>query len=197
MSSKRRESLTSPSFIDQLRNRDPAALTVVIHAYTRDLYRAALGLGFDSVRASDLVQMVWTTFLDVASRFEGRSHVRTFVFGILYNKACELRRQENRLDTKDPIEDILDKRFDAKGAWMHPPINPEQFLIAAETRALIEKCLDALPLAQRMAFTLKEIDENDSPEICKILGVTLTNLGVLLYRARNRLRECIEGKAQT
>ena len=30
--------------------------------------------------------------------------------------------------------------------------------------------------------------------MCKILDVTRTNLGVLLYRARNRLRECLESK---
>ncbi|PIP95766.1 MAG: RNA polymerase subunit sigma, partial [Bdellovibrio sp. CG22_combo_CG10-13_8_21_14_all_39_27] len=31
-------------------------------------------------------------------------------------------------------------------------------------------------------------------DICKILDVTTTNLGVLLYRAKNRLRECVETK---
>ena len=34
----------------------------------------------------------------------------------------------------------------------------------------------------------------DTDDICKILEVTRTNIGVLLYRARNRLRECLETK---
>ena len=78
--------------------------------------------------------------------------------------------------------------------WIKPPIDPEDFLLGSETLELIEKCLDGLPLNQRMAFCMKEVEEHESPEICKILGVTVTNLGVLLYRARNRLRECVEGK---
>ncbi len=45
-----------------------------------------------------------------------------------------------------------------------------------------------------MAFILREVQEFESKEICKILEVTVTNLGVLLYRARNRLRECLEAK---
>ncbi len=41
---------------------------------------------------------------------------------------------------------------------------------------------------------LGEVEGLDTDEICKILEVTRTNLGVLLYRARNRLRECLESK---
>ena len=45
-----------------------------------------------------------------------------------------------------------------------------------------------------MAFVLREIEGLATPEICKILEVTRTNLGVMLYRVRNRLRECLEAK---
>ena len=45
-----------------------------------------------------------------------------------------------------------------------------------------------------MAFVLREIEELETEEICKILDVTRTNIGVLLHRARNRLRECLETK---
>ncbi len=47
---------------------------------------------------------------------------------------------------------------------------------------------------QRMAFVLREVEGMDTQEICKILEVTRTNLGVLLHRVRNRLRECLEAK---
>ncbi len=45
-----------------------------------------------------------------------------------------------------------------------------------------------------MAFLLREVEELDTEEICNILEVTRTNLGVLLHRARTRLRECLEAK---
>ena len=59
---------------------------------------------------------------------------------------------------------------------------------------MIEGCMELLPDAQRFAFVLREVEELSTGEICKILGVTRTNLGVMLYRARNRLRECLESK---
>ncbi len=45
-----------------------------------------------------------------------------------------------------------------------------------------------------MAFVLREVEGLSTEEICKILEVSRTNLGVLIYRARNRLRECLEAK---
>ncbi len=189
------KSFASPEFLSRLQDRDRDAIEAVVRAYTEQLVRGALGLGFDTHQAKDLAQSVWATFFDVVSKFEGRSHVRTFIFGILYNKAMELRREQNRFDTRDPVEEILEQRFDSHGHWIRPPMSPDQFVETSETLELIEKCLDTLPLTQRMAFCLKEIDEHGSSDICKIMDVTVTNLGVLLYRARNRLRECIEGKA--
>ena len=42
-----------------------------------------------------------------------------------------------------------------------------------------------------MAFILREVEGLSTDEICKILEATFTNLGVILYRTRNRRRECL------
>lgn len=198
MSIKAEVNLSSEEFLRSLKNKDSKAIETLVRTYTTVLYKGALGLGFDATAAEELVQSVWVTFFDVVQGFEGRSHIRTFLFGILYNKASELRRSHKKFDySDDPIEKVIDDRFAPDGHWLKPPINPEDFLVSSQTMSLIEKCLNALPVNQRMAFSLKEIDEQPTTEICNILGVSVTNLGVLLYRARNRLRECIEGKSQT
>lgn len=41
---------------------------------------------------------------------------------------------------------------------------------------------------------LREMIELSSDEICEKLGITVTNLNVLMYRSRTRLRECLENK---
>ncbi len=184
-------------FIERLNRQEHEAITTIVNAYTEQLYRTALGLGFQQTDANELVQVVWVTFFDILPQFKGRSHIRTFVFGILYNKASEMRRAQKKFQAiDDDIEMTFSSRFDAKGGWAKPPIDPEEFLIGVQTQNLIEKCLDSLPVNQRMAFSLREIDDKDSQEICNILSVTVSNLGVLLYRARNKLRECIETKTK-
>ena len=54
--------------------------------------------------------------------------------------------------------------------------------------------MDGLPVNQREGFVLREVEGLDTGEICKILEVSVTNFGVLMHRARTRLRECLETK---
>ena len=67
-------------------------------------------------------------------------------------------------------------------------------LAVAEMRRELESCLGELPDRQRLAFALREVEDMSTEEVCKILEVSANNLGVLLFRARNGLRECLEAK---
>ena len=55
-----------------------------------------------------------------------------------------------------------------------------------------EECLEKLPPKTAEAFSLSELEEINSKEICKILNITATNLWSLLYRARIQLRQCLQ-----
>lgn len=183
------------ALLENLRNRNPEALAEVVREYTNHLYKASLKLGFTQPEAEDLTQNTWITFFDVVHRFEGHSTVKTFLFGILYNKASELRKQKKRLEPTDEIEKIIDDHFDSHGNWAKTPIDPEKFLHSTQVLDLIRQCLEFLPLNQKMAFILRDINEESTEDACNILSVSATNIGVLLYRARNQLRECIERKS--
>jgi len=187
---------SEPEFIQALKNREPHAVEQLVRAYTGQLYRASLGLGFDDLAAHELVQNVWATFFEQLPNFQGRPHIRTYIFGFLYNKPPEARRDRNRYDVSDPIEEVVDRRFkEDNGHWIQPPGGPEEALIREETLAEIEKCAEGLPVSQRTAFWLREVEQYTTTEICKIMNVTTSNLGVLLYRGRNRLRECLQSLA--
>jgi RNA polymerase sigma-70 factor (ECF subfamily) len=154
-------------------------------------------MGFASSEAEDLVQDVFTTFFERLDRFEGRSQLRTWLFGILHNKALERHRASVVENRADPIDAIFESRFDADGKWAQPPADLERLLLSKEAGELIHSCMGELPANQRGAFVLREIEGIESAEICKILGITVTNLGVLMHRARIRLRECLEAKGLT
>ena len=184
--------IDDPGFAERIRAGDPSAIEAVVQAYLQQILRAARGAGLDPDRAEDVTQATFATFIEKASQFEGRSHVRTWLFGILYRKIAEARRGLQREQRADDIEDVLKRRFKPDGTWAIPP-QPMK-LYGDEVRKFIEQCLEMLPTAQRMAFVLREVEELTTEEICKILEVSSTNLGVLLYRGRNRLRECLEDK---
>ncbi len=190
----RATSLDDPGFAARIRERDAQALEEVVRRYLPQILRAARGAGFAPQLAEDVAQDTFVTFIETAPRFEGRSHVRTWLFGILYKKIATARRNLRRDHEMDDIDEVFEQRFDDAGSWNRPPRPVDAEVYDAEVRQGIDGCLDQVPTNQRMAFVLREIEGMDTQEICKILEVTRTNLGVLLHRVRNRLRECLEAK---
>lgn len=176
-----------------LRARDSKAVTEVIEKHSDALYYGVLGLGLARADAEDLVQDVFAAFFARLEAFEGRSSVRTYLFGILYNKAKQRWRSRWREEAVDPVDAVFESRFDASGVLRRLE-GPEQSALDSELASLIAECSAGLSQTQLAAFHLKEVERLSSPEICKTLEVSETNLGVLLFRARNKLRECLEKK---
>ncbi len=183
-----------PDLAARIKASDPAAIRSVVETYLAQILRAARGAGLDPQQAEDVTQATFTTFIEVAPRFEGRSSVRTWLFGILYKKIAEARRARQRDRQMDDIDEAFERRFDASGHWSTPPQPVDMDLHHKEVEIEIFACLDAAPLRQTLAFILREVEELYTEDICNVLGITRTNLGVMLHRIRNRVRECLESK---
>ena len=113
--------LDRPDLAERIRARDPEALQVVVETYLPQILRAARGAGLKPQEAEDAAQNTFTTFVESAERFEGRSHVRTWVFGILYRKISETRRKLGKDRQMDDIDEVFESRFDESGSWSQPP----------------------------------------------------------------------------
>ncbi|WP_269454520.1 sigma factor-like helix-turn-helix DNA-binding protein, partial [Neptuniibacter pectenicola] len=57
---------------------------------------------------------------------------------------------------------------------------------------MFDTCLEALPAKYSRLFMMREFLELDTNEICDNEEVTVSNLNTTLFRARLRLRECLE-----
>lgn len=180
--------------LDALRRRDDAALRRVVEANTRKLYRAARGMGHSNEEADDLVQEVFLTFMSSLDRFEGRSAVSTWLYGILLRKVQERRREATRERTHDPIDEAWEANFTADGMWLRKPVDAESALTASQIGEAIRGCMDGLPAPARDVFVLRQIEGLSAEEVRNILHLTITHIGVLLHRARLRMRACLDGK---
>ena len=183
-----------PQLVAGIRAGDPETLEGVVRAYLKQIERAGRGAGLDAHQAEEVAQATFVTFVETAHRFEGRSKVRTWLFGIFYRKLQEARRGFAKDRKMDDIDEVFESRFDDTGHWSTPPAAPDAGLDSDEVLSEIEECLESTPERQRLAFMFREVEELSTHEICNILDVTSTNLGVMLFRARNRLRTCLESK---
>ncbi|MEN8008590.1 MAG: sigma-70 family RNA polymerase sigma factor [Candidatus Krumholzibacteriota bacterium] len=181
-----------PEFLDLLRARDEAATQELVNEYLPQILRAARGAGLNAQNAEDVCQSTFVTFIEKIGDFEGRSHVRTWLFGILYRKISEMRRSAHREGAAENIEETMESRFKTDGHWQKPPRGTDMAAYEREVREHLADCLEGISTDQRMAFVLREVEEMDSEEICETMAVSRSNLGVLLFRGRNLLRECLE-----
>lgn len=184
--------LDSQDSLDRLKNRDPEMIAALVREHSRPLYRAARGFGFGPEEAEDIVQDVFTVFLSSLDRFEGRSTIRTWLFGILHRKKLEKFREKQRDIRHDPIDSEFESRFNEDGSWRSPPLDLQRLVESRELGQSIAGCMEQLPSLQRSVFVLREMEELETNEVCKILEVTVTHMGVLMHRARTRLRHCLE-----
>ncbi len=183
-----------PDRVAAIRAGDATVLGEVVRECIPGLLRSARAAGLPPDGAEDAVQASLLVFIQRAREFDGRARVCTWVHGILVRKIWEAQRGAQREAQHDEIDSVMEGRFEADGTWAKPPQGPVDALIRGEVRVHLESCLEELAQRQRMAFTLREVEGYSTDEICKILEVTANNLGVLLFRARNGLRECLEAK---
>ena len=187
-------SVDDPGLAERIRAGDRDAIEVVVKAYLAQILRAARGAGLDETQAEDVTQETFATFIEKAPNFDGRAHVRTWLFGIFYKKVLEFRRELKRNQQQDDIDEVFEQRFSSDGSWLRPPRATDTDVYHGEIREWLRECLDTVPVRQRLAFVLREVEGFPSREICNILDVTRTNLGAMLHRCRNRLRECLEAR---
>ncbi len=164
------------------------------------LFRYALRRVTNRDVAEDLVQDTFVAAIRGKERFEGRANIQTWLVGILRRKIIDyIRRQSVERKAKgirEEAEGEVTSFFSSKGHWRRTvkswPIDPQKSLEDREMLRILDECCQKLPQTMSQAFQLREIDQLSTEEVCKLLDITTSNLGVRLHRARLLLRECLE-----
>lgn len=158
----------------------------------------------DEAQAEDVVQEALVAALDNTREFAGRSAVKTWIFAILKNKIVDLIRLQVRTTNVSALsteEESLDQAFEslfkANAHWSpgSRPSNwgdPEESLREQRFWEVFDACLKHLPANTARVFMMREFLEFETAEVCQELSLTTSNCNVILHRARNGLRRCLE-----
>lgn len=198
--------------VTRLRDRDEAAFTLLVDAWSGGMLRLARSFVATRESADEVLQDTWLAVLTGVAGFAGRSSLRTWVYRILVNTAKRRGERESRTvpwsswapDRAERDEPTVDparfrgpddpypghwKEFPA--AWPAQP-SPESQVLAGEVRARLASALDALPARQRIVITLRDVEGYTSDEVCSILDISAENQRVLLHRARATARRALD-----
>ncbi len=177
---------------------------VDIHAQLESIRPALLRFALLQLRnrelAEDAVQEALLAVLEKPDQYSGASSFRTYVTGILKFKIIDGLRIAGRsvqfdAEPDQSEDDVIDQLFLANGHTVDPPRswgNPDSILEQNDFFKVMEVCLEKLPPQNARVFMMREWLELESEEICKELKLSSSNLWVILYRSRLRLRECLD-----
>lgn len=189
-----------------LRRGEEAAFTALIERHHASLVRLAKVWLPDLSVAEEVAQETWLTVLQGIDAFEGRSPLRSWIFGILANKAKRRSTREGRSrpfsaydvasDRGDPgglgPDHFFPPGHEGAGHWTYPladeESSPERHLLAQEMGGFILEKIDELPNPWRGVILLRDLHGLTGEETCAILGISAGNQRVILHRARTRLR---------
>lgn len=154
--------------------------------------------------AEDVVQETFLSAHAALDRFEKKSSIKTWLVSILRNKIIDLLRKKTReqkvvIESKDGSvenDSAEDANFNSLGIWKRWygawEGTPEALIEQKHFLGRLKDCIGGLPENLRNVFVLRVMENLSTEEICEKLELSSNNVWVILYRARLRMRECLD-----
>lgn len=136
------------------------------------VWRSLRRLGVPTSGLDDAAQEVFMVAFRRVAEFEGRSTLKTWLFGIAWNVARRAARGPARRE--EPLADVVPSSADQ-----------EESVSRAEAVRTLYEILDGLEPDKRAVFVMAELEEMTAPEIAEIAGVPLNTVYSRLRAARS------------
>jgi RNA polymerase sigma-70 factor (ECF subfamily) len=150
----------------------------VFDEHARYVWRSLRHLGVADAEIADVSQEVFITVHKKLSEFEGRSSLRTWLYGICLRVASDHRRRAYVRHEQPSAEPVAERG--AAGQDLGPGI---------EDRATLRALLGVLDQDKRAVLVLYEIEGFTMKEVAEIVDCPLQTAYSRLHAARERLLE--------
>jgi RNA polymerase sigma-70 factor (ECF subfamily) len=175
--------------MDALLQRDAAAFHDLVEAYSPGIYNLAMKMLGNPDLAEDILQETFVNACRAIDRFEGRSHISTWLYRIAHNAVLMRLRKEKGIPELSSIDDELDvDTLPTPTPWDD---SPERRLLRTELLEVMDGALTTLSEALREVFVLRDIDGLSTAETAEVLNISQTAVKSRLHRARLALRELL------
>ena len=171
-----------------------------IDNYADYLYNYAITRVDNQELAKDIVQETFLSGLKGKDGFRGQATERTWLVSILKRKIIDHYRKINSAKGQKEVKMNFLESGEQKGNWIEDRVpqswgkDADKDIENQELKTALDHCIDNLPEKYRIVFLLKTVQKYETEEICNELGITASNLWVIIHRARTQLRKCMEDK---
>jgi len=165
--------------------------------YSSMVFGLAFHILGDREEALDVSQEVFLTIFRKIDSFRGQSSLKTWIYCIAVNRAANRFRWWNRLRRRGTVslEEHLAKSPDRElfCNLKSETQSPEDALLAQEEHAEIERLLQQLPLQQRIAVVMRDIQGLSYEEIAESMKISLGTVKSRIARGRETLKRYLRG----
>lgn len=180
--------------VAQLQAGSDSAFEVLVRAYGGRMLAVSRRMLGSEEDAQDAVQEAFLSALKAIGQFERQSKLGTWLHRIVVNVA--LMKLRSRRRKPGALIDDLPPKFLDDGHQAQPAVDwrdtADVALLKSETRALVRQCIQQLPEIYRTVLILRDIEELDTDESARLLGVTVAVVKTRLHRARLALRTLLD-----
>ena len=174
-----------------------AAFDQIFEQYRSMVFNLTFRILGDREEALDVSQEVFLTIYRKINDFRGESSLKTWVYRIAVNRASNRCRWWNRLRRRGTVS--LDEHLGRLGdknlleTLESGGASPEETLLAREKAAEIERSLLLLPLQQRVAVVMRDVEGMSYEEIAESMEVSLGTVKSRIARGREFLKRNLNG----
>ena len=162
-----------------------APFETVVASHHAEIYRYLLRLTSRSGDADDLSQETFLRAYRAWESLDDGANVRAWLFTIATNLARNYFRSESR--RRRAYAGVSEVRTDVD------PASPEEERRFRETRVLVERVVDGLPLKQRLAFVLRKLHDLEYEAIGRSLKCSPESARAHVFQALKKIRLGLNG----
>jgi RNA polymerase sigma-70 factor (ECF subfamily) len=166
------------ALVDRVRRGDRGAFETIYHRFHRPLGAYLLRLTGRPEAVDELVDDTLLVVWRGAARFDGRSRLSTWIFGIAYRKALKHFERQRREASHLGV---------AEGEPVCAADAPDRRHARRELAQQVVAALDRLPAEQRSVVMLTYYQGLSYPEIAAVMDCPLGTVKTRMFHARRKL----------
>jgi len=141
--------------------------------------------GYDEMEAEDVLQTTYLKIIMGKARFDRRSSLKTWVFGVIRRTAQEAARRKRSQQDK-ALRLVADEQVDATA------VDPAAELAKAEAAQALRCAMNQLSSRQGEILHLVFYQELSISEAAKVMGVSVGTARTHYERGKERLRTLLD-----
>lgn len=194
---KQNGGVTERSILEQVDSGIGLTFEELFERYSSMVSSLAFRILGDQQEALDVSQEVFLTIFRKMDSFRGESSLKTWIYRIAVHRAANRFRWWNRLRRRGTVslEEHLAKNSEREfsGDLNSGIQSPEEALLQEEERAGIERLLLQLPVQQRIAVVMRDIEGLSYEEIAESMQINVGTVKSRIARGRETLKRHLKG----